>query len=157
MRPELLTPDLAARILAAFGEVEGTACHAVLHADRSVLAGNPELAVEPAARTYALQAQGETIGYIVAREDASVATTTALRTVLETMAQRLAEVHVVTGDELDRLRETNLFYLLGETIGASMEPERIARDLVAQAVRVARADAAAMLILDASATRVESV
>jgi serine phosphatase RsbU (regulator of sigma subunit) len=73
------------------------------------------------------------------------------------MAQRLAEVHVVTGDELDRLRETNLFYLLGETIGASMEPERIARALVAQAVRVARADAAAMLILDASATGVESV
>ena len=154
---ELLTPELAARILGAFGQIEGTACHAVLDSARQFLAGTPDLIDDARARTHPLEAEAATVGFLVARADAPIATTTALRTVLETMAQRLAEVRVVNGDEVERMRETNLFYLLGETIGASMEPERIARALVAQALRVARADAAAMLVFDPTATAAESV
>jgi serine phosphatase RsbU (regulator of sigma subunit) len=156
-RPELLTAELAARILGAFGQVEGTACHAVLDAGQRFLAGTPGLVADTGARTHPLEAEGTTVGFLISRDDAPPATTAALRTVLETMAQRLAEVRVVNGDEVERLRETNLFYLLGETIGASMEPDRIARALIAQALRVARADAAAMLVFDPTARTAELV
>jgi serine phosphatase RsbU (regulator of sigma subunit) len=145
----LLDPDDCARILAAFHGADPAHHWAVLDDAGRMIAGTP-----PESGPHrALEVGGTVVGHLVADAAAPSAMTEALHAVLEVLAEQRAR----SAEEVERQRDTNLFYLLGETIGASMDPERIAAALVAQALRVAGADAAAMAIVDPAAAGAASV
>jgi serine phosphatase RsbU (regulator of sigma subunit) len=135
-----LDADDCARVLAAFHGTDPASRWAVLDEAGRLIAGAP---IEGGTRRE-LTVGGTLVGHLVADTAAPAASTEALGAMLEVLAAQRAK----SAAEVERLRETNLFYLLGETIGSSMDPERIAASLVAEALRVAAADAAAMLLID---------
>lgn len=94
-----------------------------------------------------VQAGGRTIGVVVAAGSrASEAASAARR--IGTVASALEAADRRGRSELARSRETNLFYLLGEAIGSTLDLSRIADLLVIEARRIAKADAALIFLTD---------
>jgi serine phosphatase RsbU (regulator of sigma subunit) len=69
-----------------------------------------------------------------------------LRRSLSAMFAQAIEIRVLGQETLDRYREINLLYRVGETIGASLDAAEIPRLLLSEASRAIRSDAACVLM-----------
>ena len=115
---------------------------------KRALAAGGQGPISPArgVRLYPLAPDGRLAGGLVVREpsaDAMVATL--LRGIVIILRQAL-ETRSLGAETLDRYREINLLYHLGETVGASLDSAEIPRLVLAEAIRAIEADAAAVLI-----------
>lgn len=71
-----------------------------------------------------------------------------LRYSLQEMIERAQENRALAQETLERYREINLLYNIGETIAASLDPEEIPRLMLAEAARVISADCGLVLLRD---------
>lgn len=105
-------------------------------------------AAPPDAVTLApVRIDGRLVGVVASSVDRAVDANRVARRI-GTVAAALEAVEERGRALLERSRETNLFYLLGEAIGATLDLGRIADLLVAEARRIGNADAAVMLLAD---------
>jgi signal transduction histidine kinase len=106
--------------------------------DGAVLAGAPP----PEAREkYPITCQGEVIGWTEGQERAGL-----IAALLTHLADKEAEKETLADETLERYREINLLYHIGETIGASLDSGEILQSVLIEANRVIRADVSAMLL-----------
>lgn len=106
-------------------------------------------------RTFPLQAGGERVGMLVARGVGlqRPALQTALQSLHKSVTEllhRAEENRELAQETLERYREINLLYNIGETISASLDPDEIPRLVLAEAARIIRADCGMVLLVDRS-------
>jgi PAS domain S-box-containing protein len=107
--------------------------------------------------TFPLQVSGEQVGMLVAqglgldRPAIQLALQSLRRNVTE-LLHRAEENRTLAQETLERYREINLLYNIGETISASLDPDEIPRLVLAEAGRIIRADAGMVLLLDDDGT-----
>ena len=97
-------------------------------------------------RMHPLQGNGTTVGGLVVREPASPAAVELLRTCLTAMLGQAIDLRVLGHETLDRYREINVLYRVGETIGASLAAAEIPNLLLSEAGRAIVSDVAGVLI-----------
>ncbi len=95
---------------------------------------------------YPLRVDGTAVGGLVVRGMDVGATTEVLRRCLLALVAQAMEIRVLGQETLDRYRELNLLYRVGETIGASLDAAEIPRLLLSEAGRAIRSDAACVLV-----------
>lgn len=104
-------------------------------------------------RTFPLQVDGERIGMLVARGVGlqQPAIQTALQSLHKSVTEllhRAEENRELAQETLERYREINLLYNIGETISASLDPDEIPRLVLDEAARIIRADCGMVLLVD---------
>ena len=131
---------------------------------RALRIGDDEVSLSTAVRLYPLRVDARPLGGLVVRDPASESMVGVLRRGLAMVLAQALERRDLGQETLDRYREINLFYHLGETIGASLDAKEIPRLLLTEAQRAIQADAAAVLIgpdrqaeMEASAGRPRTV
>lgn len=108
-------------------------------------------------RRLPLEANGACLGTLVAvgeglaRPDAEAALNL-LHWTLTWVLERGLENRSLAQETLERYREINLLYTIGQTIGASLDADRIPDLIVEQAVRVIQADGGIVLLCDEAST-----
>ncbi len=110
-------------------------------------------------RTFPLHAIGQTIGTLVVTGPALdrpevKACLDSLHRGLTLILNRALENRSLAQETLERYRELNLLYNIGETISASLDPDEVPRLVLAEACRVIRADVGSVLLLDDQGTLV---
>ncbi len=98
-----------------------------------------------------VRVRGETVA-IVNGSDASAPAVVALARALEVAAETAADRHDIAREALERYRELNLLYRVGASIGGALDPDTITDAVLAEAVRVVRAQAALLVPLPGTAT-----
>lgn len=102
---------------------------------------------------FPLVVSGERVGMLVAqglgleRPSIQLALQSLNKNVTE-LLHRAEENRMLAQETLERYREINLLYNIGETIGASLDPDEIPRLVVAEAARIIRADCGLVLLRD---------
>ncbi len=95
---------------------------------------------------YPLRVHGSTVGGLLVAGSTLGPALDVLRDCLVALIAQAMEVRVLGQETLDRYREINLLYRVGETIGASLDATEIPRLLLSEASRAIRSDAACVLI-----------
>jgi serine phosphatase RsbU (regulator of sigma subunit) len=98
------------------------------------------------ARLHPVSVRSQPMGALAVRGPAPEAALRCLRESLTLLLGQALEKREVARETLDRYREINLLYRIGETIGASLDPDEIARLELTEAQRVVQADASAVLL-----------
>jgi serine phosphatase RsbU (regulator of sigma subunit) len=98
------------------------------------------------ARLYPLTTKSQPIGALAVRGRAAEAVVRCLRESLNLLIDQALAKREVARETLDRYREINLLYRVGETIGASLDPEEIPRLELSEAQRVIPAEVGAVLL-----------
>jgi adenylate cyclase len=102
---------------------------------------------------FPLLVNGERVGMLVAqglgleRPSIQLALQSLHKNVTE-LLHRAEENRTLAQETLERYREINLLYKIGETISASLDPDEIPRLVLAEAVRIIRADCGLVLLQD---------
>jgi PAS domain S-box-containing protein len=105
-----------------------------------------------------LRVEGETLGALVASGDISPTMRTVLRTmqsVITLSLEQALEKRGIARETLERYREINLLYDIGETIGATLDVEKIPTLVLQESSRIIRADAGAVLLVNHTTYRLE--
>lgn len=123
---------------------------------RAIRAGDEMVSPASAVRLYPLRVDARTLGGLVVHQPAPDGMVGLLRRSLEMILGQALERRFLGQETLDRYREINLLYRLGETIGASLDVHEIPTLLLAEAHRAIQADAAAVLIGPDSQPAVEA-
>lgn len=97
-------------------------------------------------RVHPLLGRSRIVGGLVVRDPAAENTVDILRRSLSTMLGQALDLRDLGQETLDRYREINLLYRVGETIGASLDADEIPRLLLSEANSAIQADAAAVFI-----------
>jgi len=115
---------------------------------RRLLADGTDEAISVAngVRLHPLRVNSRVIGGLVVGDPASDAIVGLLRRSLITILAQAFDARELGRETLDRYREINVLYRLGETIGASLDAHEIPTLLLTEADRAIQADAAAVLI-----------
>lgn len=119
-----------------------------------VTTGPPVAMSNVAEMTLPLQVAGETVGSLLVRgagllRPGAEAGARFLHHGLTLLLTRGEESRSLARETLERYREINLLYNIGETISASLDPEAIPHLVLAEAVRVISTDAGCVLLTDA--------
>jgi len=102
---------------------------------------------------FPLTVNGEQVGVLVAqglgleRPTIQLALQSLHKNVTE-LLHRAEENRTLAQETLERYREINLLYNIGETISASLDPDEIPRLVLAEAARIIRADCGLVLLRD---------
>ena len=104
------------------------------------------IAVATGVRLFPLRIGSRVVGGLVARDPVAESMVTILRQSLTMIVRKALESRDLGQETLDRYREINLLYRLGETIGASLDAQEIPRLLLTEAQGAIQADAGAVLI-----------
>jgi serine phosphatase RsbU (regulator of sigma subunit) len=96
---------------------------------------------QEAKEKYPITCQGEVIGWLMGQERAGL-----IAGLLTHLAEKEAEKESLADETLERYRELNLLYHIGETIGASLDSGEILQSVLVEANRVIRADVSAVLL-----------
>jgi sigma-B regulation protein RsbU (phosphoserine phosphatase) len=104
------------------------------------------------ARLYPLTTKSQPVGALAVRGPVSEDVVRCLREGLNLFLDQALEKREVARETLDRYREINLLYRIGETIGASLDPDEIPRLELSEAQRVIPADVGAVLLPPAGGT-----
>ncbi len=100
-------------------------------------------------RGHPLQAEGRCVGVLVVKGKASGGVVDlAVRHGLELLLNQAAEKQRLADETLDRYREINLLYRVGETIGATLEPKVIPGMVLKESCQVIDADLGAVIVFD---------
>jgi serine phosphatase RsbU (regulator of sigma subunit) len=97
-------------------------------------------------RLYHLRARSGVVGGLVVRDPVAPSVVEVVRRSLTLLVGQSLDTRDLGQETLDRYREINLLYRLGETIGGSLDASKIPRLLLTEARRAIRVDAAAVLI-----------
>jgi serine phosphatase RsbU (regulator of sigma subunit) len=125
-------PGAQARIVDPAGRVTGRAdAH---HASRG------------AVREYPVAVGGEALGTLVVAESSAGAAAELTARALQMAAEQALNVRFLAAETLERYRELNVLYEVGERIAGSLDPDEIAAAALAECRRVAAAGAAAVLL-----------
>ncbi len=95
---------------------------------------------------YPLVARSQTVGALALRGSAPEAVVQCLLSSLTVLLGQALEKRDVARETLDRYREINLLYRIGETIGASLDPDEIPRLELTEANRVIQSDVSVVLL-----------
>lgn len=98
------------------------------------------------ARLYPLTTKSQPVGALAVRGPVSEDVVRCLREGLNLFLDQALEKREVARETLDRYREINLLYRIGETIGASLDPDEIPRLELTEANRVIQSDVSAVLL-----------
>ncbi len=103
--------------------------------------------------TCPLLLSGEPVGLLVAEgsgvQEAAAATVLALlQQVFTRLLERAIENRSLAQETLERYREINLLYNIGETISATLDPEAVPHLVLAEASRIIYTDVGIVLLLD---------
>lgn len=159
----LLERETAETVLAAFAPLMPGAAAALIGADGRIVAGQGEWPraglAEPLAQTaegrvgivgdarlYPLSAKSQWAGALAVRGVAPEVVVSCLQRSLMLLLDQALEKRDIARETLDRYREINLLYRIGETIGASLDADEIPRLELAEASRVIEANVSAVLL-----------
>lgn len=173
----LLDRQTTAAMLQSFAALEPEVELAVVHRDgrpfagslagmtEDQLAGRLEQALsgqpiwEGAGLFLPLQVESRVVGVLVAHGP-GLSTARAegilecLRQTLEALAEQAWENRSLARETLDRYREINLLYTIGETISTCLDPDEIPHRVLDEAARVIQTDTGAVLLYDERETLV---
>jgi serine phosphatase RsbU (regulator of sigma subunit) len=107
-------------------------------------------------RLVPLRVQSRVVGGLVIHDSAADAVVEILQQGLTMTLRKAMEARHLGQETLDRYREINLLYRLGETIGASLDAQEIPRLVLAEAQSAIQADAGAVLIASDGQSRVQA-
>ena len=145
-----------ARLLAEFTALLPDVTLSLVEAGGSVfVTTEPPVAMSNVAEmTLPLQVAGETVGSLLVQgagllQPGTEAGVRFLHHGLTLLLARGEESRSLARETLERYREINLLYNIGETISASLDPEAIPHLVLAEAVRVISTDAGCVLLMDA--------
>jgi PAS domain S-box-containing protein len=162
----LLSRQIASNLLESFAPLAPGTAFALMDSDGRVRARAGHLAEEAfspvdeqagqsldGALAMPLQVAGEAIGALAARgpEATRPQIETALRALHRVLTQFLSEAvgkQSLAEETLERYREINLLYNIGETISTCLDPGAIPHKVLAEAARVIRADLGFVLLQD---------
>lgn len=159
----LLEREAIARLLEAFAVLAPGGDWAVVDAEGRVFVGPnswPRAALQaalaqvrddqpthtPAFHLYPLLAGAQLMGALVARDPAPESGLLALRHSLTLLIAQALEKRGLAHETLERYREINLLYHVGETIGACLDPEEIPQLELAEASHAVPSDVSAVLL-----------
>ena len=99
-----------------------------------------------------LQVQGAVVGYLQAGGQGAAAANKALLQVIHTglslLLSRIMESRGLAQEALERYREINLLYKIGETIGTSLDPEIIPELILQEAIQVVKSAVGCVLLAE---------
>ncbi|RMF28597.1 MAG: PAS domain-containing protein [Chloroflexi bacterium] len=112
-----------------------------------------EIVVTPQGALTALRAEGRQVGWVLASGSLPSASQTqallkALRQALETLIGVALEKRALARETLDRYREINLLYNLGETLATCMGVQELLQRVLTQASQIIQARRGAVLLYD---------
>jgi serine phosphatase RsbU (regulator of sigma subunit) len=107
-------------------------------------------------RLFPLRIQSRVVGGLVVHDPAAEGMVRILRHSLTMILRKSLESRDLGQETLDRYREINLLYRLGETIGASLDVHEIPRLVLTEAQSAIHADAGAVLIASEGRPRAEA-
>lgn len=110
----------------------------IYDADGVVLIGIPS---HEAKEKYPIICQGEVVGWTRGEEQGGL-----IAALLTHLVEKEAEKDTLADETLERYRELNLLYHIGETIGASLDSGEILQSVLVEANRIIRADVSTMLL-----------
>ncbi len=119
---------------------------------RVVAQASPPSVEERPMRHLSLTLSGQEIGVLVAKgkgllRDGADEALAFLHRSLALILERGLESRSLAQETLERYREINLLYNIGETISASLDPDEIPNLVMAEAARIIRADGGVVLII----------
>lgn len=115
---------------------------------RTLLEGGADEAVIDVGRgwhLHPLRVDGRAVGGLLV-SSAGTAAHAVLRQCLDALVHQAVEARVLGQETLDRYREINLLYRVGESIGASLDADEIPRLVLSEAGRAIRSDAACVVM-----------
>jgi serine phosphatase RsbU (regulator of sigma subunit) len=119
-------------------------------------AGEETIPVAKGVRLLPLKLQSRVVGGLVVHDPAADGVVEILCQSLTMIVRKALESRDLGQETLDRYREINLLYRLGETIGASLDAQEIPRLVLTEAQSAIQADAGAVLIGSDGPSRVEA-
>jgi serine phosphatase RsbU (regulator of sigma subunit) len=123
---------------------------------RALARTSDEIPVAKGVRLFPLRVRSQAVGGVVVQDPAADDMVRILRLSLTMILQKALESRDLGQETLDRYREINLLYRLGETIGASLDAQEIPRLVLTEARSAIQADAGAVLIASDGRSRVEA-
>ncbi len=143
----LADPD--GRVLAGVGEWPRSApamALALVKGERIVHAEGPVLSEAEGLTILPLWVDAALVGALIAKEPAPEAALRCLHACATMLAAQTIETRDIAHETLERYREINLLYQIGETIGGCLDAAEIPHLALAEAQRAIRAEAGAVLL-----------
>lgn len=146
----LLERETVAQLVQAFAPLMPAAEVAVLGAEGRLFVGSgewqgvaPHGQPNPMAdgQLIPLEVDSQRVGFVAARGDAPLPALQALQCGLRLLIQEALARREIARETLDRYREINLLYKVGETLSTSLDLEEILRLALAEAARMVQVDA----------------
>ncbi len=150
----LLSQRKAVRLLSGFATLLPDVAIALVEADGEILArAGADLPADAPADSFPLRAGGERVGTLRVQGPGLQSPQAQpalhfLQQTLDELLDRALESRTLAQETLERYREINLLYKIGETISASLDPDEIPRLVLAEAARVIHSDGGVVLLLD---------
>lgn len=119
---------------------------AALRALRRTLAGTEEETHDAGFQAVPLRVQGETAGLLLATPSVGRRVLHPLQRALTVLLGQALELRDAADEQLAERRRADLFYRLGETIGATLDLDQIAGPLTVVALRATGAEAGVLLL-----------
>jgi len=118
-------------------------------ANQGQMVRSAELLLQP------LLVESQLLGAVVAEDPGAEHVLRCLGHSLSLLLLQALETRDVVRETLDRYREINLLYNIGETIGSCLDPEEIPHLMLAEANRIIQAEAGVVLLPSATSAQVD--